>query len=118
MKTEVRVRIYARDRELRAWLVDELALMSSSIAAQADDVLDATGAQLVIVGADALTLAELEYLRALTIPVIAIGAPANAHASMSFAYLLDARLTSRQLKRAVREVLGSPVNGVTSLQPA
>jgi hypothetical protein len=117
MKLEVRVVIYTQDRELRAWLVDELALISPTIEARTVDALDASAAQLLIVGIDTLTLAEIDRLRALTIPIIAIGAATRQLASLPFACVLDARLTSKQLKYAVRDTLATPLVPVSSLPP-
>jgi hypothetical protein len=103
MKSEVCVRIYTRDGDLRAWLVDELALMSPTIDVHATDVLDAATAQLLIVSTDALTLADVDVLRALAIPVIAIGPVPPQFSTIPFACVLDLKLTSKQFKRAVRD---------------
>jgi hypothetical protein len=110
MQPEVRVRVFAHDRELRAWLVDELALISPTIDVQTIDVLDATGVQLLVVGLEALTAVDVERLCELVdaTAVIAIGVPTARLASARFACVLDDTLTSKQLKRAVRETLASP----------
>jgi hypothetical protein len=115
MPAEVQIRLYATDGELRAWLADELALMSPTIEVRAVDhveQLDAVPAALWIVGVEALTLADSELVAELVArrsgPVIAIGAPTSPLRAAAFACVLDARLTSKQLKRAVREALATP----------
>ena len=115
MQPEIRINVYALDTELRAWVADELVLMSPTVAVQAAAsiaALDEGGqAQLYIVGVDALSLADAQHLRELLdrrrAPVIAIGAPGSALAGASFAAVLDGAVTSKQFKRAVREVLGA-----------
>jgi hypothetical protein len=108
----VRVRLFARDGELRVWLTDELALMSPHVeldVVESVHALDAAAAELWIVGLDALTLAEDERLAELaarrTTPIIAVGTPTSAHERVGFAYRLDAEPTSKQLKRVVRELI-------------
>ncbi|HEY5920075.1 MAG TPA: hypothetical protein VIV11_00330 [Kofleriaceae bacterium] len=105
MQTEVRIRVLSRDRELRAWLVDELALLSPTIEVQTIDTLDTTGTQLLIVELDGLATADVDRLCKLTIPVIAIGAPHAQLATAPCVCMLDAGLTSKQLKRAVLDSL-------------
>jgi hypothetical protein len=117
MLTEVRIRVITSDRDLRAWVVDELALMSPTIEVQTADTLDAADADLLIVGLDALPAAAAERLRELSIPVIGIGAPPSVLAGSSVC-VLDAKLTSKQLKRAVRDSLALPHLAPRSLQPA
>jgi hypothetical protein len=113
MQTEVTIHVFAHDRELRAWLVDELALMSPTIDVQTTDTLVSGAAHLLIVGLDALEprdvarLAELLERRA--VPVIGIGTAAPSLATAAFACVLDAKLTSKQLKRAVRDALAAPL---------
>lgn len=114
MEPEIRVHVYALDTELRAWLVDELVLMSPTVAVQAAAsmaALDEGQAQLYVIGVDTLSLADAQHLRELIdrrrAPVIAIGAPGSALAGAAFAAVLDGAVTSKQLKRAVRELLGS-----------
>jgi hypothetical protein len=111
MPTEVIIRVFAHDHDLRGWLVDELALMSPTIEVQTTAILDAGSAQLLIVGLDALAATELEGLAAVlharAVPVIGIGA-ATALPTAAFACVLDAKLTSKQLKRAVRDALAAP----------
>ena len=116
MQTEVRIRVLSHDHELRAWLVDELALISPTIEVQTVDTLDTTGTQLLIVGLDTLDADDVARLRELTIPVIAIGTPIVGLAPV--ACVLDAKLTSKQLKRAVRDLLAQPLSVAPSLQPA
>ena len=112
MATEVIIRVFAHDHDLRGWLVDELALMSPTIEVQTTAVLDTGSAHLLIVGLDALVPAELAALGAVlerrALPVIGIGPAAPPLASAAFVCLLDAKLTSKQLKRAVRDALAAP----------
>lgn len=110
MAAEHRVGVFARDPELRTWLVDELALLSPALAIHSLDALDAPSLHLLIVDLDALTLADEARLCELAprTPVIAIGAPTSQLAATPFCCVLDAELTSKQLKRAVRDSLSSP----------
>lgn len=115
MPAEVHIRLYATDGELRAWLADELALMSPTIEVQAVDRvqdLDAVPAALWIVGVEATTLADAQRLDELVArrsgPVIAIGAPLQPLRAEAFTCVLDETLTSKQLKRAVRDALATP----------
>jgi hypothetical protein len=97
--------VFTRDEELRGWLVDELLLMTWLGVVEIDLVasLDGVaGADLAIVGLDALTRDELAQLHGRT-RMIAIGTPP---ADLSPARVLDARLTSKELKRAIRDALG------------
>jgi hypothetical protein len=111
MPPEVRVRVFAQDRELRSWLLDELALISPTVEIQTSDTLHALDiqAELWIVGVELLTVADAAYLCELvdhrTAPVIAIGPLTSQLAAARFVCVLDASLTSKQLKRAVRESL-------------
>lgn len=110
MRAEICVRVFAHDRELRSWLVDELALLSSLLEVRTVDALDAAPMDLLIVDVDGLAGGELDRLRELaaTTRVIAIGASTAALHATNFAAVLDARLTSKQLKRAVRDALAAP----------
>ena len=111
MPPDARVCLYAPDSELRTWLADELALLPSIEVHALDTVqaLEATPAELLIVSIDMLTLADTERVRELVArtaaPVIAIGTPTATLANVGVASVLDATLTSKQLKRAVRESL-------------
>ena len=116
MQIEVRIQVLTTDRELRAWLVDELALISPTIEVRTTETLDGAGADLLIVGLDGLPAADIERMRELTIPVIAIGATSAQLASS--VCLLDPTLTSKQLNRAVRDSLATPLAAARSLQPA
>src|SRR4051794_25983443 len=113
MPPEVRIRVFAHDRELRLWLIDELALISPTIEIQTSETVRAldTQAELLIVGLDLLTVADATYLCELVDrripPVIAIGALSSQLATAPFVCVLDAKLTSKQLKRAVRDTLAS-----------
>jgi hypothetical protein len=107
MHAEVSVRVFTQDGDLRAWLVDELALMSPTLDVQAISSLDVATAHLLIVSTDLLTVADVDQLRGLSIPVIAIGAPGPQFAGVPFACVLDSKLTSKQFKRAVRDALAN-----------
>jgi hypothetical protein len=109
MQTEVCVRVFAQDQELRAWLVDELALLSPTLEVGTVDALDGASAQLLIVGLDGLSLADAQRVRELatTTSVIAIGSPTSQLAAAPFVCVLDTKLTSKDLKRAVRESLSA-----------
>lgn len=109
MQAEVCVRVFSHDQELRTWLVDELALLSPTLDIKTIDALDSSAPHLLIVGLDALTLADAHRLRELaaTTSVIAIGSPTSQLAAAPFACVLDTKLTSKELKRAVRETLSS-----------
>ena len=116
MPSEVRIHVYARDRELGAWLADELALLSPTIEVMRAPTLQTLAAEpaaLWIVGLEALSIGDADELRELVVqrsaPVIAIGAPSPPLADAPFACVLEANLTSKQLKRAVRDVLASPL---------
>ena len=115
MPPDARVCLYAPDAELRAWLADELALLPSIEVHALDAVqaLETAPAELLIVSIDALTLADSERVREIvalrTTPVIAIGTPTSSLATVGFTSVLDATLTSKQLKRAVRESLAQPL---------
>ncbi len=101
----VRVCIYARDDELRSWLLDELALMSwiGRLQLECVTTLDGVVADLVIIGADPLTADDRRAIDRKQWPGIAIG-----HADVIADRILGARLTSRELKQAIRELLVRP----------
>lgn len=111
MLAEVTIQVFAHDHELRGWLIDELALMSPTIDARTADAIDGGPAQLLIVGLDSLAPAEIERLATVlddrAVPVIGIGVATTLPAA-AFASVLDAKLTSKQLKRAVRDALAAP----------
>ena len=106
----IRVHVFAHDHELRAWLLDELALMSpfGSVEVETVDALDrAAACDVLIAGLERMTTSEAEVLRDMIAQhriVIAIGAPQALQMRLDFRCVLDAKLTSRQLKRAVRDV--------------
>lgn len=106
-----RVCLYVRDSELRTWLVDELALLSPSMEVLAVDRVQALDAasELAIIELDALSLADVDFVAELigrrATAVIAIGTPTGVLGAAAFAHVLAAELTSKQLKRAVRETL-------------
>ena len=107
----IRICIVAADDELRSWIVDELRLMSWMTAPAVDAHasladLQPDGATIVIVGLDRLATGELDRLRARTwtAPVIGVG---DGGADLRLARVLGARLTSRELKLAIRELLAA-----------
>jgi hypothetical protein len=97
------------DDDLRAWIVEELRLMTwvgevelTSVASLAD----APGPlELLIIDSEGLTQADLDRLasRRRTTPVIAVGNTVIA-AERTF----GPRLTSRELKQAIRELVFAP----------
>ena len=95
-------------RALATAVDTELRLTISTL-----QTLAAEPAALWIVGLEALSIGDADELRELVVqrsaPVIAIGAPSPPLADAPFACVLEANLTSKQLKRAVRDVLASPL---------
>jgi hypothetical protein len=102
---QIRVSVYALDPELRAWLLDELQLMTGIEAAPTVDAI-APDSDLVIVGLDRLPPDQLSALRAQSVRVIAIGVAPDG---VAFDRVLPVHVTSRQLGEAVRELLHSAV---------
>jgi hypothetical protein len=102
----IRVCVCANDDDLRAWILDELLLMTWVGALELDPITrlrDArSGANLVIVGTEGLGPGDLDHLHAVTAPVIAVG---TAPAGIAFASVLSTKLTSRELKQAIRGTL-------------
>ena len=102
------IHVFAHDRELRAWLVDELALISpvGSIEVVVIDSLDQVDAcSVLIAGIDRLSANDVDRLReliAMHVIVIGVGSPQSIE--LEFRCVLDTKLTSRQLKRAMRDV--------------
>ena len=105
----IRVCVCGADEDLRAWIVEELRLMTwvgevelTSVASLADAPAQL---ELVILGSDGLTQADLERVsvRRRTTPVIAVGNTVIA-AERTF----GPRLTSRELKQAIRELVFTP----------
>jgi hypothetical protein len=105
----IRVCVCGTDEDLRAWIVEELRLMTwigevelSSVASLADAPVQL---ELVILGSDGLTQSDLERIaaRRRTTPVIAVGNTVVA-AERTF----GPRLTSRELKQAIRELVFVP----------
>lgn len=102
----IRVCVCGPDEELRAWIVEELALMTWLGSVQLESsasLLDEPQAfQLVIAGLDGASQEEVDRLAARdwTTPLIAIGSrPVPAHR------VLGTRLTSRELKQAIRDLI-------------
>lgn len=107
----IRICVCAADDDLRTWVIDELSLISwigrlqiEAVASLGDDVLRPHERDIVIVELDRLDARQHELLRARawSTPTIAIGRiPDGATVDR----VLGARVTSRELKQAVRELL-------------
>jgi hypothetical protein len=107
-----RIGLCVADDELRAWLADELALMTwiGSLRIEPTESLPTwDGLSLVIAEVDALSAEQLEVLRCsgTRTHVIAI-ATSPTPPGIAFAGVLNATLTSRQLRSAVRGCLMAP----------
>jgi hypothetical protein len=106
-----RIQVFTRDSDLRTWLLDELALMSpgSSVEVRALDSLEQSSAtDLLIVDIDHLNEGDVEQLREAILKhtsIIAVGSPHRLPVPLDFTCLLESKLTSKQLKRAVRDVV-------------
>jgi hypothetical protein len=102
----IRVCVCGPDEELRAWIAEELALMTWLGSVQLESsasLLDEPQAyQLVIAGLDGASDEEVDRLAARnwTTPLIAIGSR-----SVPAHRVLGTRLTSRELKQAIRELI-------------
>jgi hypothetical protein len=102
----IRVCVCGQDEDLRAWIIEELRLMtwigeveltSAASLAEAPPQLE-----LLILGSDGLTTSELERVaqRRRSTPVISVGSsPIGADRSFG------PKLTSRELKQAIRELV-------------
>jgi hypothetical protein len=109
----IRVRVCSPDQELRAWLLDELALMTwigpldlDCVDSLAAEDVQRGAVDLVIVGVDGLPDVEVAMLRGRSWapPVIAIGATRSELSSV-VDRAFGANVTSRQLKQAIRELV-------------
>jgi hypothetical protein len=109
----VRVAVFAPDDELRAWLVEELTLMAwkgaldlVTLTAVTADALKTASLDLLIVDLDRMSLADVDVIatRTSTAPVIGIGTLRD-HRVDRFEQVLGPRLTSRELKRAIRTIV-------------
>lgn len=107
----LRVAVCSADEDLRAWILDELRLLTAFgplqievLASLAGDRLRAADLALLVVGVDGLASADVEQLRRRpwSAPVIAIGALHGELRDVAFDHVLTARLTSRELKQAIR----------------
>lgn len=106
--------VLAPNDDLRAWLLDELALMTSvgafevTAAANAEQ-LPLDSLSLLIVALPRMDAEDLDALRALrsrcgNTPVIAVGASPRDMQIGELTRVLGLDLTSRELKRAIREL--------------
>lgn len=109
----IRVALFAPDDELRGWLVEELSLMTWMGALQLDtltamtmDAIDPDALDLLIVDLDRMSAAEVQAIatRSWTAPVIAIGTLLDRR-EYQFDHVLGSRLTSRELKQAIRKAV-------------
>jgi hypothetical protein len=107
----IRVGLFAPDDELRAWLVEELTLMTWMGALQLATLpnvasLDPDTLDLLIVDLDRLSAADVQSIatRTWAAPVIAIGTPHDRR-EYKFDYVLGTGLTNRELKQAIRTVV-------------
>ncbi|NVB78108.1 MAG: hypothetical protein HOV81_06910 [Kofleriaceae bacterium] len=107
----VRVVVFAPDDELRAWLIEELSLMTWMGALQLDtltstDSLDPAALDLLIVDLDRMSAADVQAIatRSWSAPVIAIGTMRDRR-EYQFDQVLGSGLTSRELKTAIRQVV-------------
>ena len=98
--------------DLRSWVMEELLLMTwveapALTSAASLSAFDPNAMSLVLVGVDRLGHHEREHLRTRTwrTPVIAIGREVQ---DLSCEHILGPRLTSRELKQALRATLFAP----------
>lgn len=110
---QVRVAVFAPDDELRGWLVEELSLMTwmgalqlDTLAAVTMDAIDPDALDLLIIDLDRMSAAEVQSIakRSWTAPVIAIGTLRDRR-EYQFDHVLGPRLTSRELKQAIRQAV-------------
>jgi hypothetical protein len=109
----IRVAVFAPDDELRGWLVEELSLMTWMGALQLDtltamtlDAIEPDALDLLIVDLDRMSPADVQTIatRSWTAPVIAIGTVRDPR-EYRFDQVLGSRLTSRELKQAIRKTV-------------
>jgi len=104
-----RICLCIAEDDLRSWVTEELLLITwvtqpTLVTTTALSAIDPATVSVVIVGVDRLAPPELELLRSWTVPVIAIGADPG----ISGAHVLGPRLTSRELKVAIRATVFRP----------
>ena len=104
-----RICLCIAEDDLRSWVMDELLLMTwveapTLTSAASLAAVDPTTADVVIVGLDRLAPHERDHLRARAwaTPLIVIG---RDDGELGCEHVLGPRLTSRELKRALRAVL-------------
>ena len=109
----VRVAVFAPDDELRGWLLEELSLMTwmgvlqlDAVTSMTNPTVDLDGLDLLIVEIDRLSAADAQAIatRTWNAPVIAIGTPREQRAE-PYEHVLSSRLTSRELKQAIRKAV-------------
>ena len=104
-----RIALWIAEEDLRTWVMEELLLItwvSQPVIVTVADVslVDPDLTSLLVVGVDRLAPRDLELVRRWTVPVIAIGADAG----IPRAQVLGPKLTSRELKQALRATLQTP----------
>lgn len=109
----MRVAVFAPDPELRGWLLEELTLMTwkgaldlVALSAITIEAMKPASLDLLIVDLDHMSLADVELIatRTWAAPVIGIGTLHDRREDR-FDQVLGAGVTSRELKRAIREVV-------------
>lgn len=98
-----RICLWIVEDDLRTWVVEELLLMGWSsppqlVTAHELAAIDPTTLGVLVLDVDRLSPHDLEVIRGWTCPIIAIGADPG----IARAHLLPPKLTSRELKQAIR----------------
>lgn len=103
----IRVCVCGSDEELRGWLIEELQLMTWIGELEVVSLRTLADApprlELIIIESDGLTAGDLDRLASVHAPVIAVGT-AQVRADRMF----GPKLTSRELKVAIRELVFAP----------
>ena len=107
-----RICLCIAEDDLRSWVMEELLLMTwvsqpTIVTAHDLDAIDPADVSLLVLGVDRVAPRALEVARTWTVPVIAIG---TSPAGISRAHSLGAKLTSRELKQALRATLLAPAS--------
>jgi hypothetical protein len=101
----VRICLWIAEEDLRTWVMEELLLVTwtspPSLVVAADPAAVDRDASLLVLGVDRLSPSDLDLVRSWSVPVIAIGADPG----IPRAHVLGPKLTSRELKRALRAAL-------------
>jgi hypothetical protein len=114
-RSAIYVYVCARDADLRAWLIDELMLITwlgrveiRAIDSLRDELFRTNELDLLLIELDGLDPADAELLvgRRWSQPVIGVGEAVDSLAS-SVACVLDRSPTSMRLKKAIRVLLAA-----------